>query len=719
MAFQELGVLGGILRTGRLLSAEQIRGGTINAQEIILSGGTQGVLRSQNFDPTGPTGWAIFGDGSATFGGAVTLGADLKSANWDGVANPDLTSSADLTATEGYFIDYASGNAQFEGTLYVHAISESLTDAGIDVSAHDLRNINQLRSDVGPDASDFWFIWGDWNGGDTMAIGQWDDSASTSLQRIGIEGKGTGVTDAGDIFLTDQDANVVWRWDQSADQFTILKREKFENSFGNPGGSIVGYDVSGREIIIIEGGDGVLTDARIQVYGNADTSNPGKVDMYANTFRLYGSTTSTTAAFLNQAGTAAAPSYSFTADTNTGIYWHEADRLGITTGGTLSLLVDAGGMFTADGTKALPAFTFLNDPDTGMFRADTNDLGLVAGGTHGLRIEPSWVRPLDGTTGNFLIKSNGAGSAASPTYAFLGDADTGMYRAGTNSIGFAVQGVIRASIDNGGTAGRFFGPGHTTGSCIIRGEANSASTPTYTFYGDENTGMYRQSADAISFATAGTRRLGVDVNGLYLTMDGSLSTPAIRINDGNTGIYITASHTVVLDSDGVAVVGAAGTDGSLYINRYLDDIGNHETLRADRVTSNGLTEVGYYSSWAVDPDTGKRRKKNITRISNPTWWKREWFLDLEPVKYERVRRTKSKKWRDDPELHSPNLGEKKQIEFGFTIENLIEHTNLLTTSGDEVGGSPDEYALLAVTVDYVQYLEERVAALEEKVAALS
>ena len=81
-------------------------------------------------------------------------------------------------------------------------------------------------------------------------------------------------------------------------------------------------------------------------------------------------------------------------------------------------------------------------------------------------------------------------------------------------------------------------------------------------------------------------------------------------------------------------------------------------------------------------------------------------MDLEPVGYQRRQRTGK-----NPD-GTPARWDGKQTEMGFTIDNLIEHTNLLTTKGERVGDSPDEFALLAVTVDYVQHLEQRVAALE-------
>lgn len=60
----------------------------------------------------------------------------------------------------------------------------------------------------------------------------------------------------------------------------------------------------------------------------------------ATTFTLGGATTGP---ILNSDGTAAAPSYSFSADTNTGIYRDAADVLGFSTGGVARITIDSGG----------------------------------------------------------------------------------------------------------------------------------------------------------------------------------------------------------------------------------------------------------------------------------------------------------------------------------------------------------------------------------------
>jgi hypothetical protein len=61
------------------------------------------------------------------------------------------------------------------------------------------------------------------DGGDSFVIQQWDDSASAFIERIEIVGKGTGLTDAGDIKLYDQDGNEIARWDNSVGEWVFTK----------------------------------------------------------------------------------------------------------------------------------------------------------------------------------------------------------------------------------------------------------------------------------------------------------------------------------------------------------------------------------------------------------------------------------------------------------------------------------------------------------------
>ena len=150
----------------------------------------------------------------------------------------------------------------------------------------------------------------------------------------------------------------------------------------------------------------------------------------------------------------------------------------------------------------------------------------------------------------------------------------------------------------------------------------------------------------------------------------------------------------------------AGSSSALWINDGLTNVGNHEVLRLDRGSGTIMRAVGYYSSYAKDPKTGATLKRRIVPLrKRNNHWRREWFMDIEPVKYDRVQ----------PKNATQNRTRKDgyvQRELGFTIENLIKHTNLLTTKGNAVGDSPDELALLAVIVDKLQDVERRLQAVE-------
>ena len=55
----------------------------------------------------------------------------------------------------------------------------------------------------------------------------------------------------------------------------------YYNSFGDPGGKIYAYDITGRHILIIQGGQGATsTETRIQVYGQGDSTKAYDLVIY-------------------------------------------------------------------------------------------------------------------------------------------------------------------------------------------------------------------------------------------------------------------------------------------------------------------------------------------------------------------------------------------------------------------------------------------------------
>lgn len=94
---------------------------------------------------------------------------------------------------------------------------------------------------------------------------------------------------------------------------------------------------------------------------------------------------------------------------------------------------------------------------------------------------------------------NQVGSASLPAFSFNGDADTGMYQSGANTLKFPTNGVDRLTLD---TSGIYCGSGASSGFCFLNIN-NSASLPPYSFNGDPNTGIFWAAADTFGFSTGG------------------------------------------------------------------------------------------------------------------------------------------------------------------------------------------------------------------------
>lgn len=161
-------------------------------------------------------------------------------------------------------------------------------------------------------------------------------------------------------------------------------------------------------------------------------------------FTINGSTSITsTLPFYGPAGSATAPAFSFSGDPNTGMYDVGADQLGFTTGGTLRLTVDGSTSITstlpfygAAGSNTAPTFTFSGDPNTGSYNVGADQWGVTTGGT--LRLTVNGSTSITSTL-PFYAPS---GTVSAPGYAFSAEVDCGLYVIGTNNIGMALNGAV-------------------------------------------------------------------------------------------------------------------------------------------------------------------------------------------------------------------------------------------------------------------------------------
>jgi len=102
-------------------------------------------------------------------------------------------------------------------------------------------------------------------------------------------------------------------------------------------------------------------------------------------------------------GTAALPAYSSSNDPNTGIYFAADDTIRFSANGTLRWTMDSAARLNAlssactilngdNNSATLPAYSFSNDSDTGMYRVGANNIGWTVGAT--LRMDLTSARLL-------------------------------------------------------------------------------------------------------------------------------------------------------------------------------------------------------------------------------------------------------------------------------------------------------------------------------------
>jgi len=143
-----------------------------------------------------------------------------------------------------------------------------------------------------------------------------------------------------------------------------------------------------------------------------------------------------------------------------------------------------GKIFGPFGTAGTPTFSFLSDANTGVYRVSSNVLGLSAGGTNGMRVEASYMGSISQVTGSVTMRHVNAGSLAVPSYTFVGDTDTGMFRSAANEVALSAGGA------------EMFTGLNTTNDEVRILPITSATEGTDPFVRVSTTGLLRQDSSA-------------------------------------------------------------------------------------------------------------------------------------------------------------------------------------------------------------------------------
>lgn len=136
------------------------------------------------------------------------------------------------------------------------------------------------------------------------------------------------------------------------------------------------------------------------------------------------------------------------------------------------------------------------------------------------------------------LQSYSLGSATSPTFSFQSDQNTGIFSSGTDALDITTGGFARLRFPNVNQV-------HAL-------SAGTAALPFYSFGGDPNTGIFSSGADALDFATNGTAKFRIpaadQVHALSL---GTAVLPFYTFSaDSNTGMYSPGADILSISTAG-------------------------------------------------------------------------------------------------------------------------------------------------------------------------
>ena len=318
---------------------------------------------------------------------------------------------------------------------------------------------------------------------------------------------------------------------------------------------------------------------------------------YTGFTNLTGSGTVDFAKFLGSAtDTAALPSYTWTGDTNTGIYQPGADQIGLSTAGVARLTIGATGIvnianLTASRLVATDASkNLVNTITAANLAASVSDITAVTGTTNlVLSNSPTLVTPNLGTP-TTLVGTNITGTAAGLT-------------AGTVTTNANLTGMI-TSVGNAASLGSFTSANLATALTNETGSgvAVFGTSPAFTTSITTDSVSFTAFAGATTLLTIGGTGASASLF-MPSTLDTtSPTTGAIRtsggisaakaLNIGTTGTFGTSIVTpaITTASGALTVTPAAGSNFNLSLSTTGDFAVNTKQLYVD--TSAGSVGIG-------------------------------------------------------------------------------------------------------------------------------
>lgn len=216
--------------------------------------------------------------------------------------------------------------------------------------------------------------------------------------------------------------------------------------------------------------------------------------------------------------------------------------------GTLSL---GGPIKVGDGTVSSPAYSFTADTDTGIYRNGGNDMRIAAGGVNTAAFRISDI------LFNVPI-SVSDGTASAPSVAFQNSTNMGLYRVSSSVLGIATAGSERVRIDATGQVGINATPVatlHIGGSTLFGLVTATNPSSVTTSQVDSNSGIVITSSIAVSVTLASPTS---STQGRFFTvLHNDTSTGTLSVNGQSVGI----GKGIPFMWDGTAWIPVGGSGG--------------------------------------------------------------------------------------------------------------------------------------------------------------
>jgi hypothetical protein len=308
---------------------------------------------------------------------------------------------------------------------------------------------------------------------------------------------------------------------------------------------------------------------------------------------------------LQQSGTALGTA-AFTASSDYATYAQgataDATAARLAGSGTLTVAT-SGTAATLSGTQTLTNKTIDSGTSTGVWthtgttNTPTSNVFQIGGSTE-------WTMTSAG------ISATGANTISFPTNSLSlqlifgsGATSAGINQAAANTLSFNVGSAATALTLNSTLS--IFQLG--TGWIFTPINLGSATAATYTFNGDNNTGMYSGGADQLDFTTGGTRRGGFNASGNFDTSGSATVVGTLSVGGGATvASFLSATATLDFPST------AAGTASDLTITVTGAALGDTVSVGAP---NGSVTTNGGYWGWVSASNTVTVRYMNTNLVT--------------------------------------------------------------------------------------------------------